>query len=519
MLKAIRKSLGRLLGYEAEKARLHKQLDAAQERAIRATYDAARTTPEYRNIWANADRYDADSAHSKDVRHTLIERSRYEIGSNGYSDGIAQTYATDLVGCGPQLRMQTGSQGFNQMVELTWHLWSKAIQFRRKLWCMAHAKHQDGEAFGVLRRNPGVKHPLPLDLCLYEAEQVQTPYVPFTEPGYIDGIKFDQFGNPVYYDILHEHPGTTHSMRIDLVPERVAAENVLHLFKLRRPGQHRAVPECSSTLNVGAASRRWRESVLAAAETAADFTLMMKTQQNPDGEDPVRPFTEMDINKRMMAFLPAGWDPFQLDAKFPTQTHESFHKTLVNEQARPKSMPYNKAACDSSSYNYASGRLDHQTYYGALDVDREDANDLVLDPLFDVWFDLAIVRFGWLGGNPEAVGPAALIHLWDWPKHRVADVESEANANQTRLQSGQAFLHTLYSDAGMDFEDELEKSATSFGISVDEMRKRLLDVLLPPAQKADAPPTKADMEEAVEAMVRNFTRRNGHANGAKVNGN
>jgi capsid protein len=524
MLKAIRKSLGKLLGYEAEKAKLSRQLAVTNERLIKATYDAARTSTEYQNIWANTDAYDADSAHDKAVRHTLIQRSRYEIGSNGYSDGIAQTYATDLVGVGPQLRMQTGSPGFNRMVELQWHLWVKATQFRRKLWCLAHAKHQDGEGFGVLRRNPGINHPVKLDLCLYEAEQVQTPYPPFMEPGYIDGIKFDEFGNPLWYDILRQHPGTSRGLMIDMAPEKVPADVVLHWFKLRRPGQHRAVPECASTLNVGAASRRWREATLAAAETAADFTLLMKTQQTPDDADAVAPFTEMDITKRMMGFLPMGWDPFQMDAKFPTTNHEAFHKTLVNEQARPKSMPYNKAACDSSSYNYASGRLDHQTYYGSLDVDREDGNDLVLDKAFDLWFNLAISRFDWLGGNPDAVGPGARIHLWDWPKHRVADVEAEANANQTKLKSGQVFPHMLFTDAGLDAEDELEKAAEFYGVTVDEMRKRLFDVTMPPVQQGGAPGQQSQAsDEAVAAVFRNLQRRglltNGHANGAHTNGN
>lgn len=470
MLQAFRKFVGWASGYKAERRQLRRQLESAQKR-ISATYDAARTSTEYQNIWANADSFDADSAHSRTVRETLVRRSRYEIGSNGYSDGIAQTYCTDLVGVGPSLRMQTGSPGFNQMVELTWKLWSNAVQLRRKLWCMAHAKHQDGEAFAVLRLNPNLKHPIQLEPCLYEAEQVQTPFRPFAEPGYIDGIQFDDFGNPIFYDLLYQHPGTTNALRINLTPEKIPADRMLHWFKLRRPGQHRAVPECASTLNVGAAARRWREATLAAAETAADFTLMMKTQQTASDVDEVAPFTDMDIRKRMMAFLPAGWDPFQPDAKFPTTNHLDFHKSLVNEQARPKSMPYNKAACDSSSYNYASGRLDHQTYYGSLDVDREDANDLVLDPLFDVWFSLAIVRFGWLGGNPDAIGPGARLHLWDWPKHRVADIEAEANANDTRLHNGSTSLTAIYSESGEDYEDVLTTQAASNGVTVDEQRK------------------------------------------------
>lgn len=486
---------------------------------LRASYDAARTSDEYRRIWENADAFDADSAHSKQVRHELIKRSRYEVGSNGYSDGIAQTYATDLVGLGPTLRMQSGSPGFNQMVELTWSLWSKAVLLRRKLWCMAHAKHQDGEAFAVLRLNPRVNHPVRIEPCLYEAEQIQTPYVPYGQEGYIDGIRFDEFGNPLWYDLLRYHPGKTNRMIYDMVPEQVPADRMLHWFKLRRPGQHRAVPECSSTLNVGAAARRWREATLGAAETAAEFTLFLKTQFQPDSEEIqyAADFSQQEISKRMMTALPVGYDPFQLKAEHPTATYEGFHKSLVNEQARPKSMPYNKAACDSSSYNYASGRLDHQTYYAALDVEREDCNDLVLDPLFKLWFDMAVMRFGWLGGNPEALGSVARYHSWDWPKHRVADVESEANANETRLQSGQLALHRLYSESGLDLEDEIVQMAATFGVDESEIRRRLLNITLPepkatsPGAASEDPEEPDDTEDNLSAAIRNRLEKvNGH---------
>jgi capsid protein len=491
---------------------------------LRASYDAARNGTEYVNIWTNADRLDADSAHSKEVRHSLISRSRYEVGNNGYSDGIAQTYATDLVGVGPTLRMQTASEGFNRMIELEWFRWARAIQFRRKLWCMAHAKHQDGEAFAVKRRNPGVRHPVKLDLRLYEAEQVQTPYLPFGEVGRIDGMKFDEFGNPEWFEILQQHPGNVTQPHLTLVPERVQADMVLHWFKMRRPGQHRAVPEISSTLNLGAAARRWREATLAAAETAADFSLLLKTGLPADSEEMqyASTFSQQEITKRMMTALPVGYEPFQLTAEYPGATYEAFHKSNVNEQARPKSMPYNKAACDSSSYNYASGRLDHQTYYASLDVDREDCNDLTLEPLFATWFDLAVTRFGWLGGNPDAITAGAREHLWDWPKHRVADVESEANAYKTRLQSGQMFPHQLFTEAGLDFEDELQKAAESFGVEVDELRERLLDVTLPPPKQVTAPGAQPPDQQSVNDAVAAFMRRgqlNGHANGAHANGN
>jgi capsid protein len=171
-------------------------------------------------------------------------------------------------------------------------------------------------------------------------------------------------------------------------------------------------------------------------------------------------------------------------------------------------MPFNKAACDSSSYNYASGRLDHQTYYASLDVDREDCNDTVLIPLFTQWFNLAVVRYGWLGGNPDRIESVSRLHTWDWPKHRVADVESEANANETKLHSGQISIPQLKTEMGIDPEDAAQQEADYYGITVEELKKRQLDVIYPLEKKP------AGDESADELSARAFNRFP-----VKVNGN
>lgn len=478
----------------------------AKRRTVNATYDAASSSDEYSNYWANADAFDADSANSPAVRAKLVQRSRYEVANNGYADGIANTYADDLIGIGPQLRMQTGSEGFNRMVETAWFQWCKEIKFRRKLWCMAHAKHTDGEGIGVARQNRRLKHRVKIDLVLHETEQCQTPYMPYGQDGYVDGIQFDEFGNPTSFDILKHHPGSnTNLASYSQKPEKVPAKYVFQWFKMKRPGQHRGVPESSSTLNLGAAGRRWREAVLAAAENIADFSLLIKTQFQPDEMDSVAPMSTLDIQKRMMTALPSGYDAFQPKAEQPTASHAEFSKSLISEQARPKSMPANKAMCDSSSYNYASGRLDHQTYYGSLNIDREDCNDIVLDPLFAVWFEFAVVTYGWLGGNFDAISASAMAHEWDWPKHQVADIGSEADAADKNLKNGKTSLSAEYSLSGLDYEDEIFKTATSNGITVEQQRQinmllnlpqhvipivsQILGLVPNPTATAFAPPT------------------------------
>lgn len=523
----------------ADLAESHAKAEASKPRQ-RATYDAAQDLQDTQNHWASADNFDADSANSPVVRSRLVSRSRYETANNGYSDGIAQTYSTDLVGTGPKLRMQTASPGFNRLVEAEWDRWTKAIGFRRKLWCQAHAKHQDGQGYGIVRRNPKVRHPIKLDYVLYETEQITTPNLPFGTPGYIDGIKFDDFGNPEWYDLIQYHPGGV-SGWLNQTPERIPARFVCHWFKLRRPGQHHGIPEMTSTLNLGAGGRRWRESTLTHAELIAKLTVLLKSLMQPADEDadPVTAMSTLDLLTGTMVALPNTVEPIQLDAKQPAATYEMFNRALINEQARCKNMPFNKAACDSSSYNYASGRLDHQTYYGALDVDRADGDDLVLDRLFDVWFDLAVMTFGWLGGNPDAITAGAKAHAWDWPKHPVADLQTEASANSEKLKTGQTTLSRIYSEAGEDFEDDLEVMARDYGVPVDEMREILrtalfnamnqqasMETAAAQTKQADtaAKQPKPEPASPVAAAVLNRLLQlnghaNGHENGAHVNGN
>jgi hypothetical protein len=76
---------------------LTRRAGGGRERAahpdVRASYDAARTSDDMKNYWANADAHDADSANSKTVRARLVQRSRYEVANNGYADGMVQTSA------------------------------------------------------------------------------------------------------------------------------------------------------------------------------------------------------------------------------------------------------------------------------------------------------------------------------------------------------------------------------------------------------------------------------------------
>ena len=471
------KGLAHLAGWQSAEKEVAKRLDRRELEAfvtqqIRGRYDAVQDTDNFKKYWAAADALDADSSNNRDVRAKAVQRSRYEVQNNGYADGIADSYVNDVIGKGPQLRMQTASKGFNDMVEAGWRRWTKAIQFNRKLRCMAAAKHTDGEPIPVVRRNDKLADRVELDVVLHETEQCQTPLLAYGEKGKIDGVEFDEFGNPTFYDLLNHHPGSNHhSVPLDLEPEKVPARYVLHWFKLRRPGQHRGMPETLSTLNLGASGRRWREATVNAAENIARLTLLLETAYQPNELDDVAPMSTLDIQTGMMTALPNNVKAHQPKPEHPTANHAEFNKSLLNEQARPKSMPYSRAAADHSDSNFAAGKLDSLIYMALINIDRQDCETLVLDKLFDVWFEVALVVYEWLGGNPSVISEAMKAHTWDWPQHRIADEKAKAQADEKRLQRGMVHLPTLYRESGRDYDEEAQKAAEVYGHDVDTQKK------------------------------------------------
>lgn len=462
------------------------------DRRARMTYDAARSGNDLDGHWAFADGLDADSANNPAVRHALMRRSRYEAGSNGYYAGILQTHANMLIGSGPSLRMTTGNRDFNQLVEREWSKWATEVQLRRKLWCMAHAKTQDGEAFAVLITNPLLKNGVQLDLRLIEAEQCQTPMIPFAQAGRLDGIWLDGVGNVVAYDILPVHPGSSNQYSVTFDPIVVSSANVLHWFRMTRPGGHRGIPALTSTMNVGATSRRHREATVAAAESAADIAGMITSTlpASSDSEpDPVAPFSAIEFTKRMMMVAPMGWDVRQMKGEHPNAEYDKFHRLQISELGRPISMPYNLAACDSSTYSFASGKLDTLSYWSAVDAERFDCDDQCMDRIFAAWFaEWTIVA------ARRDIPPS---HQWDWPVHPVIDAVAEATATDIRLRNGSTTLRQVYSDAGEDLEDQLAIMAEDyFGEANDSTIAQMRDVLLKTHYPAAAPQQQQPQQQS-----------------------
>jgi len=457
---------------------------------IRARYDAAQTTDENARHWAMADGLSADAAMTPHVRRTLCKRARYEVANNSYAKGMVLTVAGDCVGTGPRLQLLTEDNEANRIVEKWFADWAAAVDLAAKLRTMFMAKVTDGEAFALLFTNPHLDHPIKLDLRLIEADQIVTPVTAINRPDVVDGIELDSFGNVRAYHLLHEHPGAYGIGPAFVDSEEIPAASMIHWFRADRPGQHRGVPEITPALPLFAQLRRYTLAVLGAAETAADFAAVLYTDA-PAGDEiaSVDPLDVIELEKRMATTLPDGWKLGQIKAEQPATTYTEFKREILGEIGRCLQVPINVITGDSSRHNYASGRLDKQTYYKSLRITQSHMGQAVADRILAAWIEEAATfeELAFLRG-PRVPLP----HQWFWDGMEHVDPAKEANAQATRLENNTTTLADEYGRQGKDWETQLCQRAKE---------KKLMRELGLEAKESVPPNSEKEKQDAQQRQV------------------
>ncbi len=488
----------------------------AAARIIRGRFDAAATDAGNERHWAEADNLSADAAASPRVRRDLRNRARYESENNGYLKGILKTKSYDMIGRGPRLQLLIENKDVANEIETKFAQWAKDVRLARKMRTMVRARVRDGECFAILKTNENSPNPVKLDVQLVEAEQVTSDFdlvVGSGDARDIDGIVLDEFGGPIFYKVLKHHPGSSADLAVDPNErELVPARFMLHWFDPDRPGQHRGVTELQSSLEPAAKLRRYTLAVVEAAEQAANISGVLYTDAPAaDGGTACEPWEEIQIERNTFLSMPDEWKMAQLKAEQPTTTFFEFVKSIINFFARPLCMPFNKAAGNSSEYNYASGRLDHQDYFQCTRVERSDI-DCDVTRVFAEWYSEAVLIEGYLSQEARnLIGPDDYPqyppHEWHYDGFKHVDPEKEAKAQENRLAVGTSNHPDEYAEQGKDWEMEFTKAARSLGVTLEEyqalVRQRLFGggAIQPSEPQPDDDESSAEEREEEPAEV------------------
>lgn len=448
--------------------------------AIRAHFAAAESAAKDADWW-KADYLSADADASPDTRRILRMRSRYEYQNNSYARGVIQCLANDTIGNGPRLRYASIDDRLNSRIERDFTAWAESVCLGEKLRAVRIARARDGEAFVLLAQNPTLRTSVKLDLSLIDADRVagdmggspssatevtaDTRIYPVT----VDGIAYDQYGNPVSYRVLVSHPcdGNLAEERAMLIP----AANMIHVFRADRAEQHRGVPELAAALPLFAKLRRYTNAVVASAEKAAEYGGILYTDHPKDDTcAEIEPMDAVTLDINQLTTMPEGWKMDELYVKAPIATYADFKKEMLSEIGAAMGIPYAIVAGTSAGYTYASAKLDHQTYFRVLRNERGFVEDSILNRLFELWLrewslanpDAAdLQRSGNAANVPHDGGAADSPRIstwnasWLWPMFDNIDMLTAARVQSIALKNKTTTLATEYARQGKNWKTEL----------------------------------------------------------------
>ncbi len=447
--------------------------------AAARSFDAAATDRHNENHWLWANAGNADSA-IREGLSVLRNRCRYEVRNNSYAEGIIDTLVNEVISTGADLQFQSGEgPDANKEIEEKFYLWSLICDIEGKLSFgeiqqIAGVRQQcdSGEGLIVMvnarskKKWTRVRREPQLRLRAIEPDRLDSPLGLVLDDKIRDGIEYDGDGKPAFYYILKQHPGSSLFSKNFGEYDKVPASQVMHLYRLKRFEQSRGIPWITPALPLFALLRRYTLATCDAAEMAANVAGVLKTEATDDSSVEYEAGDEVEIPRNSWLTVPGG-EMQQMKPEHPSTTYKMFKAEIINEIARCISMPYNIAAANSSEYNYASGRLDHQSFNKFKRTVRGWIELKLNNPVLFAWLREALLIPGYFKYY-KGKNLAATIPSWNWPDSGHVDPQKEAKGQDLRLKNVATNLKTEYSLQGKDWQPEMLQRAVEIKTAIEQ---------------------------------------------------
>jgi lambda family phage portal protein len=198
----------------------------------------------------------------------LRDRARQLCRDNDYARQALRAIEGNVIGQGipfqSQVRMLRGSkldQPINDAIESLWHQWSYAeychtggkLCFSDIERLLIRSIAESGEVFVRLVKQSFSGSPIPLALEIIEADQLDDGLNGRSLQGneIRMGVEVDRWGRPIAYHFLAYHPGDYQFSNQQISSQRhnrVLAADVIHLYRMDRPGQTRGATWFASAI-------------------------------------------------------------------------------------------------------------------------------------------------------------------------------------------------------------------------------------------------------------------------------
>jgi lambda family phage portal protein len=406
----------------------------------------------------------------------LRSKSRDLVRRNAWAQAGIEAFVANAVGTGIKPQSLASDERFKTDVQALWRDWTEEADAAGQtdfygLQALAcRAMLEGGECLIRLRpRRPEDGMVVPLQLQLLEPEHLPINLNTDLESGNVvrAGIEFDGLGRRVAYHLYRSHPedGRLAPMSgqggLDTV--RIDAREVIHLYRVLRPGQIRGEPWLSRALVKLNELDQYDDAELVRKKTAAMFAGFV-TRQNPEdnlmgeGLADSQGIALAGLEPGTLQILEPGEDIKFSDPADVGSSYAEFLRTQFRAVAAAIGITYEQLTGDLTGVNYSSIRA------GMLEFRRrcEMVQHGVLvhqlcRPVWAAWMKQAVLA-GAIEAPGFARGGAArrrqyrqakwIPQGWQW-----VDPEKEFKAMLLAIRAGLISRSEAISAFGYDAED------------------------------------------------------------------
>lgn len=222
----------------------------------------------------------------------------------------------------------------------------------------------------------------------------------------------------------------------------IPAAEVLHWYRRDEPGQVRGVPHIAPSLTAASDLRAYEKAVQDAMESAALFGVILYSTDPKNRTIVLQGETE--ITPKTMAAIPPGYQAAQIAPQHPSQNHEAWKRSKLQQVLLPLGMPTVVGLMDSMDTSYSGGRIDLQNFGTVTAVNQAELERTLLDPLVRIAIREALLA----GAIPKV--PADFDWHWVWPAIPHVDPVKQALSQRMRMQDGTLDEAGAAADYGID---------------------------------------------------------------------
>lgn len=449
-----------------------RRLQARASLAMADAYIGARPDRRQTSQWS-VSAGDADSDILRDLP-ALRTRSRDLYRNTPLATGAINTVLTNVVGTGLKFYSRIDREVLG-MTEDEADRWESTVEREFNLWAESHECDisrtmnfyaiqelvfrqvlECGESFSFLPRYPVKGFPYNLHIQIIEPDRVCNKDNARDSRALSAGVEKDAHGAPQAYHILKIHPGSAHNRQKrewDILPafgSRTGLRNVLHNYRMLRPGQTRGVPYLAPVIEPLKQLDRYTEAELMAAVVSGMFTVFVKSEGGGVGFDTAEPGTtdgdSTDSNLKLASGAIVGLAPGEdisiADPKRPNAAFDPFVQAIMRQIGVALEIPF-EILIKHFTASYSAARAALLEAWKFFQTRRRWLAITWCQPVFEVWLYEAISsgRLSAPGYFSDPIIARAYAGAeWIGPARGMIDESKEIQAAQLRVDMGVSTL-------------------------------------------------------------------------------